>query len=52
MQTGADGLPVYTLDAAKIRQQPDRDLVDLQQVLLGFRDPSGDEWTACARTAQ
>jgi len=48
VQTGADGLPVYTLDAAKIQQQPDRGLVDLQQVRLGFRDPSGDEWTARA----
>ncbi|HEY0767524.1 MAG TPA: LPS export ABC transporter periplasmic protein LptC [Steroidobacteraceae bacterium] len=46
IQTGRDGRPLYTLDAAQIQQQPDRETVDLQQVLLGFRDPSGNQWTA------
>ena len=48
VQTGADGLPLYTLDAAQIRQQPNDGLVELQQVRLGFRDASGNDWTATA----
>jgi LPS export ABC transporter protein LptC len=52
VQTGADGLPVYTLDAAQIQQQPDRGLVELQQVQLVFRDVAGNEWTARAERGQ
>ena len=52
VQTGADGHPVYTLDAAQIQQQPGDGLVELQQVQLGFRDPSGNEWTARALRGQ
>ncbi len=48
VQTGADGHPLYTLDAVQIQQQPNRGLVELQQVRLGFRDASGNEWTARA----
>ena len=48
VQTGTDGLPVYTLDAAEIQQQPDSGLVELQQVQLGFRDTEGNQWTARA----
>jgi LPS export ABC transporter protein LptC len=48
VQTGADGLPIYTLDAAEIQQQPDRGVVELQQVRLGFRDADGNQWTARA----
>ncbi|MBV8909250.1 MAG: LPS export ABC transporter periplasmic protein LptC [Gammaproteobacteria bacterium] len=48
VQTGTDGLPVYTLDAAHIQQQPNDGKVELQQVRLGFRDPNGNEWTARA----
>jgi LPS export ABC transporter protein LptC len=48
VQTGVDGRPVYTLDAAQIQQQPDRGLVELQQVRLGFRDAEGNQWTARA----
>jgi LPS export ABC transporter protein LptC len=48
VQTGADGKPVYTLDAAQIQQQPDAGTVELTQVRLTFRDSSGDEWTARA----
>jgi lipopolysaccharide export system protein LptC len=49
VQTGADGTPTYTLDAAQIQQQPNRGIVDMQQVQLGFRDASGNQWTARAR---
>ena len=48
IQTGADGQPVYTLDAAQIQQQPDAGKVELQQVQLGFRDSFGNRWTARA----
>ena len=48
VQTGVDGRPVYTLDAAQIQQQPDREVVELQQVRLGFRDAEGNQWTARA----
>ena len=48
IQTGSDGQPLYTLDAAQIQQQPDRGTVELQQVLLGFRDASGNQWHARA----
>lgn len=46
VQTGPDGKPVYTLDAARIQQQPDQGVVNLEQVQLGFRDDSGDLWSA------
>lgn len=48
VQTGADGHPLYTLTAARIQQQPDRSRVQLEQVRMGFRDASGDSWTALA----
>jgi LPS export ABC transporter protein LptC len=48
IQTGPDGQPLYTLDAAQIQQQPDEGTIELQQVQLGFRDPSGNQWTAHA----
>jgi len=52
IQTGADGQPAYTLDAAQIQQTPNDGLVKLQQVRLGFRDTSGNEWTARAQRGQ
>lgn len=52
VQTGPDGQPLYTLDAAQIQQQPDQGTVDLQQVQLGFRDTSGNPWTARADRGQ
>src|SRR5215472_10061308 len=48
VQTGADGQPLYSLDAARINQQPDDDTVRLTQVHMGFRAASGQEWTAHA----
>lgn len=52
MQTGADGSPLYTLDAATIRQLPDEDQVQLTQVRMSFRDPEGNPWTATADRGQ
>lgn len=48
VQTGPDGRPLYTLDAAEIQQQPDQGTVELEQVKLGFRDADGNPWTARA----
>jgi LPS export ABC transporter protein LptC len=48
VQTGPDGLPVYTLDAQEVQQQPAHSTVDMQQVVLGFKDSAGDQWTARA----
>jgi lipopolysaccharide export system protein LptC len=49
VQTGPDGKPLYTLDAARIREQPGNNTVLLDQVQLGFRDSSGGNWTARAQ---
>jgi lipopolysaccharide export system protein LptC len=49
VQTGPDGRPLYTLNAARIREQPDNDSVLLDQVQMGFRDASGGQWTARAQ---
>jgi lipopolysaccharide export system protein LptC len=48
VQTGPDGGPLYTLDAAQISEQPDQNTVQLQKVQMGFRAASGDQWTARA----
>ncbi|HUJ52086.1 MAG TPA: LPS export ABC transporter periplasmic protein LptC [Steroidobacteraceae bacterium] len=49
VQTGLDGRPMYTLDAEQIQQQANNGLIELEQVQLGFRDASGNQWTARAR---
>jgi LPS export ABC transporter protein LptC len=48
VQTGPDGQPVYTLDAQQVQQQPEQSTVDLQTVVLGFKDSAGDQWAARA----
>ena len=48
IETGANGLPLYTVDAASIRQLPREDRVQLTQVRLAFQDPSGEHWSATA----
>src|SRR5215472_471035 len=52
VQSGADGQPLYSLDAARINQQPDDDTVQLTQVQMGFRAASGQEWKARADRGQ
>lgn len=49
VQTGPDGAPLYTIDAQEVQQLPAQDSVDLHQVVLGFKDAAGDEWTTTAR---
>ena len=48
VQTGADGLPLYTLNASTIRQLPNEDRVELTQVQMTFRDRNGTPWSATA----
>lgn len=48
VQTDANGLPLYTLDAASIRQLPNEDQVQLTRVQMTFRDPNGTPWSATA----
>jgi LPS export ABC transporter protein LptC len=48
VETGADGLPLYTLNAASIRQLPNEGQVQLTQVQMMFRDTEGDPWIASA----
>jgi lipopolysaccharide export system protein LptC len=52
IQTGTDGQPLYTLDAAQVQQQPEQGIVNMQQVVLGFKDAAGDQWTARAARGQ
>jgi LPS export ABC transporter protein LptC len=48
VQTGTDGLPLYTLNAATIRQLPNEDQVQLTQVQMSFLDANGNPWTGSA----
>jgi LPS export ABC transporter protein LptC len=54
IETGADGHPLYTLDAALIKKPPGTTEIQLQQVRLGFRDAAGHQWigTAASGVAQ
>ena len=48
VQTGPDGAPLYSLDAAQITQQPEQSSVQLLEVQMGFRAAGGERWTARA----
>ena len=52
VQTGADGQPLYTLDAAQISQLPDQSTVQLEKVQMGFRAADGGHWTARAQRGE
>ncbi len=47
-ETGANGLPLYTVNAALIRELPRHDSVQMTRVDLTFLDPSGNKWLATA----
>lgn len=47
IETGADGLPLYTLNADTIRQLPDAGRVQLGQVSMSVKSGT-DQWTATA----
>jgi|SRR5581483_1108459 len=46
VQTGKDGHPLYTVNADVIRQQPNNDIIQLENATLGFFDSNGSLWTA------
>lgn len=52
VQTGADGRPLYTVDADVIRQQPNDNTVELEKARLGFYDANGSLWTARGEQGQ
>jgi LPS export ABC transporter protein LptC len=52
VQTGANGEPLYTVNAATIRQLPNERQVQLTQVQLSFRDSDGNVWTATSDRGQ
>src|ERR1041385_8649518 len=51
VETGADGLPMYTLNADVIRQHPS-DGVEFEQVQMSFRDANGQVWTGRANQGE
>jgi LPS export ABC transporter protein LptC len=51
VETGADGLPMYTLQARQVQQDPDSNLVHLTTVHMTFNDASGGHWQARANQA-
>ncbi len=52
VETGADGLPLYTLQAHTLQQQADTNIIDLSTVHMTFRDSDGGQWEAHSETAQ
>jgi LPS export ABC transporter protein LptC len=52
VETGADGLPLYTLQAHQIHQDPDTDIINLSTVHMTDRDTGGGQWQAHADQAQ
>ena len=51
VETGADGLPMYTLQARQVQQDPDSNLVHLTTVHMTFNDTSGGHWQARSNQA-
>jgi LPS export ABC transporter protein LptC len=49
IETGADGRPLYTLQAELIEQRPGDSTVQLEQVEMDYRDGSGNRWRVRAR---
>lgn len=52
VETGVDGHPLYTLNAATIRQLPNDGQVQLTQVQMSFRDADGNPWTVTADSGE
>src|SRR5579872_3568651 len=48
IETGPDGLPMYTVKADVIHQRAN-DKVDFERVQMSFRDQAGQLWTARAQ---
>lgn len=52
IETGADGRPMYTLNAALIRQRPNDNRVQLDVVRMSYRTTDGNEWKVKADSGQ
>lgn len=52
LETGTNGLPMYTLRAAQIREQPASGVALLDRVEMQFRDADGQLWNARADEAR
>ncbi len=52
IETGANGVPMYTLRAAEIREQPASKIALLEQVEMQFRDAAGQLWDGRANDAR
>jgi LPS export ABC transporter protein LptC len=52
VETGADGRPMYRLQAQHIQQDPDTNIINLSTVHMAFRDTNGSEWQTPADRAQ
>lgn len=52
VETGADGLPLYTLQAHQIQQDPDTNLINLSTVRMTYHDTSGGKWQGRADRVQ
>jgi LPS export ABC transporter protein LptC len=52
VQTGADGLPMYTLQAQHVQQDPQSDIIDLSAVHMTYRDTAGGQWQGHADQAR
>jgi len=46
VETGADGLPMYTLQAHQVQQDLTSDVIHLTTVHMTFRDSQGGQWQA------
>jgi len=51
VETGLDGLPMYTLQAHDVQQDPETNLVNLTTVHMTFRDDQGGQWQANSKQA-
>jgi lipopolysaccharide export system protein LptC len=52
VETGADGRPIYTLNADLIRQRPNDRRVQLDVVQMTYRASDGNEWKVRADSGQ
>jgi LPS export ABC transporter protein LptC len=52
VETGPDGLPLYTLQAHQLQQNPDTDIINLTTVHMTYRDSAGGQWRGRSDTAQ
>jgi LPS export ABC transporter protein LptC len=52
VETGADGLPLYTLHANRIKQDPATNIINMSTVHMTSRDSGGGQWQADADRAQ